>query len=196
MNSTGKKIGLFGGTFDPVHLGHLIIADSVCESKNLDTVIFIPSASPPHKGSDIIFSIEDRFKMLSAAIEDNPKFTVSDIEMKRKTVSYTIDTIREMKTHLSPETELYFIVGMDNLYDLITWKAPREIVRESKILVAQRVCAHSREIPDWLKENIEMVDTPLVEISSSLIRRRMKDGKSLRYLVPDKVLHEIRNIKP
>ena len=193
MKNTGKKIGLFGGTFDPVHMGHLIIADSVYEFKGLDTIIFIPSAYPPHKSSDIMFNAHKRFKMLSLAVKDDPRFVVSDIELKREGLSYTIDTLREMKATLPDDTDLSFIVGMDNLFEISTWKAPRDILNECSILVAERRCDMHREIPGWLKDRVEMVSAPAIEISSTDIRQRIREGKSIRYLVPDVVLKEIQN---
>ena len=114
-----KKIGLFGGTFDPVHTGHLIIAETLREKASLNDVIFIPSAQPPHKHQELMFDAEQRFTMLKDAIKDNPGFLVSDIEMKREGPSYTIDTLREFKAKVSPAVELFFIVGKDNLYDVI-----------------------------------------------------------------------------
>ncbi len=191
MKVTGGKIGLFGGTFDPVHIGHLIIAESVGEYAGLDTVIFIPSANPPHKSSDMMFSAEERFKMLSLAVNDNPRFVVSDVEMKRDGPSYTIDTIKEMKAAFPQDTELLFILGMDNLFEIDLWKNPHEIIKECKLLVARRVCDECGEIPVWLKEYVEMVDVPLIGISSSDIRRRIKNGESIRYLVPDAAVEVI-----
>lgn len=195
MNNIGKKIGLFGGTFDPVHIGHLIIADSICDLKCLDKVIFIPSARPPHKGSDILFDAGERFKLLSLAVHGDPRFLVSDIEMRREGPSYTIDTIREFKAMLPPDTELSFIVGMDNLYEIDLWKNPYDIIRECRILVAGRICDKSRKISDWLIGNIEMLDVPLIEVSSSDIRKRIREGRNIRYLVPDAVANEIHGIQ-
>ena len=194
MRRNVKKIGLFGGTFDPVHIGHLIIAAAVCDIMDLDTIIFIPSARPPHKGSkDILFNPEERFEMLSLAVRDNPRFSVSDIEMQREGASYTIDTIREMKSKLPPDSEVSFIVGMDNLYEMELWKDPQDIIRECRILVAQRVCDNSKDLPDWIDENVDMVDVPLIEISSSDIRKRIRAGRSIRYLVPDTVMKRIQD---
>jgi len=195
MKNIGKNVALFGGTFDPVHIGHVIIAASMTEAKNLDDVIFIPSARPPHKrDGGLLFTPEERYRLLSLAIEDTPGFHVSDIEMKREGLSYTIDTIREMKEILPPETRLSFIVGMDNLYEITLWKDPEDIVRECSILVAKRLCDKEREIPRWLLESVEIVDVPLIEVSSSDIRRRIREGKPFRFLVPDAVHEEIRRI--
>jgi len=193
MKTIGKHVGLFGGTFDPVHIGHIIIAHLVAERKNLDTVIFIPSARPPHKGSnDIMFGVDERYRMLARAIEDNPRFVVSDIEIKRHGPSYTIDTIRDMKRDLPEDTDLRFIVGMDNLYEIKLWKNPKDIVRECPVLAAKRICDTEGDIPEWLMDNVEIVDIPLIEISSTDIRRRIREGKSVRYLVPDAVFEEIK----
>ena len=190
-----KKIGLFGGTFDPVHTGHLIIAQSVRESLGIDTIIFIPSARPPHKNSDIMFTPEERYSMLSAALEGNPHFLISDIEMSRKGPSYTIDTIREIKSTAAPNTKLFFIVGRDNLAEISSWEEPHAIIGECGILAADRPGHENDTIPVWLKSAVKIVPTPLIEIASSDIRARLREGKSIRYLVPDAVLEFIENFK-
>ena len=184
VKSANKSIGLFGGTFDPVHNGHLIIAESIREQAGLDVVTFIPSANPPHKPHELMFDAEQRFRMLSDAVRNNPGFSVSDIEMQRKGPSFTIDTIREIKAGLSPETRLSFIVGKDNLYDLETWKETKAILEECTVLAANRLCDIKRDIPDWLRSKVVFVKVPLIEISSSEIRKRIRKGKSIRYLVP------------
>ena len=191
---TSKKVGLFGGTFDPVHTGHMIIAEIVLEQANIDAVIFIPSARPPHKHHELMFDAQQRFKMLSEAIKGNPNFLVSDIEMNRKGPSYTIDTIHEIKAQLSNETEIMFIVGRDNLYEMEMWKDPRAIIEECTILVADRLCEEKRDIPDWLQKKVETVKAPLIEISSSEIRQRIRDRKSIRYLVPDAMEKTIKKL--
>ena len=186
-----KKIGLFGGTFDPIHTGHLIIAQSVLETAQLNTIIFIPSARPPHKNSDIMFSPEQRYAMLSAAIKDNPFFQVSDIEMKRTGPSYTIDTIQQIKSTIDDDTTLYFIIGRDNLFEISSWKDPQALIQECRIIAADRPCAENDTIPDWFNGFIDIVKVPLIEISSSDIRARIRQGKSIRYLVPDTVFEMI-----
>jgi len=186
-----KQIGLFGGTFDPVHVGHLIIAQSVLEQLSLDTVLFIPSAHPPHKRADIMFSPEERFSMLARAVQGNPHFRVSDIEMNRRGPSYTIDTIRQIKSTMSGDTALSFIIGRDNLFEISTWKEPRAIIGECRIIVADRPVGAADPIPDWLVDSIVLVRVPLIEISSSDIRARIRTGRSIRYLVPDAVLDMI-----
>ncbi len=196
MSGTGKKVGLFGGTFDPVHHGHLIIAQAVLEQTGLDRMIFIPSARPPHKGEDIMFSAAVRFALLSRAVRDNESFCVSDVEMRRKGFSYTIDTIREMKAQYPPSTEFFFLVGMDNLYEIQTWRNPRGILEECTVLVADRACAKDREVPRWIQERVRRVRVPLIEISSTAIRQRIREGKNLRYLVPTGVEEMIYELVP
>ncbi len=192
MKQAGKHVGLFGGTFDPVHIGHIIIADLVADCARLDTVVFIPSARPPHKNAkELMFSAEQRFAMLEQSVAGDPRFTVSDIEMRRTGPSYTIDTIREMKRSLPPDTDFRFIVGMDNLYEISMWKSPREIVRECSIIAARRECDAKGVLPDWLMEHVEIVDVPLIGVSSSDIRQRIREGRSIRYLVPGPVLEAV-----
>ena len=192
VNKFNKRIGLFGGTFDPVHTGHLIIAETVCEQANLDVVMFIPSANPPHKNRELMFNADQRFKMLSEAIKDNPHFVVSNIEMQREGPSFTIDTIRKIKADLPPDTEISFIVGRDNLYEMETWKETEAILEECTILAADRICGKKDDIPDWLKKKVVFVKVPLIEISSSEIRERIRESKSIRYLVPDVVADMIK----
>jgi nicotinate-nucleotide adenylyltransferase len=194
MPTKSEKIALFGGTFDPVHHGHLIIAQAVIEEAGLDRVIFVPSAHPPHKGSDIMFTAENRYKMITSALHGSPNCMVSDIEMKRKGPSYTIDTIREFKSILPSKTEVFFLMGMDNLYEMESWKNPVDIITECIILAADRTCQKSGIIPDWLQGRLQRVRVPLIEISSSDIRRRIREGKSIRYLVPEAVNEMIEKI--
>ncbi len=194
VKSVNKSIGLFGGTFDPVHNGHLIIAENIREQAGLDIVTFIPSANPPHKHRELMFDAEQRFNMLSEAVRNNPNFNVSDIEMQRKGPSFTIDTIREIKAGLSPETRLSFIVGKDNLYELETWRETKAILEECTVLAADRICEKKLDIPDWLSSKVVFVKVPLIEISSSMIRKRIGEGKNIRYLVPDSVKDMIEKV--
>ncbi|MBN1292295.1 MAG: nicotinate-nucleotide adenylyltransferase [Candidatus Latescibacteria bacterium] len=187
------KIGLFGGTFDPVHIGHLIIAQEIYELCNLDKIIFIPSARPPHKSSDMMFTARERFQMLSSVIENNPCFEISDIEMKRQGFSYTIDTILEMKSILPVDTEFYFIVGKDNLFEINTWKNPLDIFDHCTVIVADRPYCDKKKIPDEYLDKIRIVNVPLIDVSSSEIRRKIRAKKSIRYIVPEPALITIRD---
>lgn len=191
-----KKYGIFGGSFNPIHYGHLMICEYIKEEMGLDKVIFIPTGNPPHK--EIEVSAKDRYEMVKTAISPNPDFDISDIETTRVRLSYTVDTIRELK-EIYKEEKLYFIIGMDSLFQLKTWKKIKDLSSEIEFVVAKRPGylddeKINREIK-YLKENfgtkIILVETPLYEISSTDLRDRIKKGKSLRYLIPKKVLNYI-----
>lgn len=191
-----KKYGIFGGSFNPIHYGHLMICEYIKEEMGLDKVIFIPTGNPPHK--EIEVSAKDRYEMVKTAISPNPDFDISDIETTRVKLSYTVDTIRELK-EIYKEEKLYFIIGMDSLFQLKTWKKIKDLSSEIEFVVAKRPGylddeKINREIK-YLKENfgtkIILVETPLYEISSTDLRDRIKKGKSLRYLIPKKVLNYI-----
>jgi len=188
MNGQKHTIGLFGGTFDPVHIGHILIAEQIAEQKGLESVIFIPSARPPHKRPNgIMFTADERLAMLKLATGGNPRFSVSDIEIKREGPSYTIDTIRQMKASFPEPVDLCFIVGIDNLYEIQFWKNPESIIDECRLVAAKRPCDEAGAVPEWLKDRVEIVDVPLIDVSSSDIRQRLRNGRSIRYLVPDAV---------
>ena len=191
MPANIERIGLFGGTFDPVHCGHLIVAQAVLEEIPLDRLIFIPSANPPHKGGEIMFDAVSRLRFLELAAGGDPRFSVSDIELNRSGPSYTIDTIREIRKSLPDGAEIFFIVGKDNLAEMESWKDPLSIFDSSTVAVAERSFGSGRPAPPWIAERILPVRTPVVDISSSDIRRRLREGTSIRYLVPDAVREAI-----
>lgn len=191
-----KKYGIFGGSFNPIHYGHLMICEYIKEEMGLDKVIFIPTGNPPHK--DLGVSAEDRYEMVKLAISPNPDFEISDIETTRVNLSYTVDTIRELKK-IYKEEKLYFLIGLDSLFQLKTWKKIGDLSQEIEFVVALRPGyidkeEINREI-DFLRENfgtrINLIKTPLYEISSTDLRERIHEGKSLRYLIPKKVLNYI-----
>ena len=191
-----KKYGIFGGSFDPIHYGHLMICEYIKEEMGLDKVIFIPTGNPPHK--DLGVSAEDRYEMVRIAISPNPDFEISDIETTRVNLSYTVDTIRELKK-IYKEEKLYFLIGLDSLFQLKTWKKIGDLSQEIEFVVALRPgYINKEEIDneiDFLRENfgtkINLIKTPLYEISSTDLRDRIHEGKSLRYLIPKKVLDYI-----
>ncbi|MBS6535012.1 nicotinate-nucleotide adenylyltransferase [Peptoniphilus harei] len=191
-----KKYGIFGGSFDPIHYGHLMICEYIKEEMGLDKVIFIPTGNPPHK--DLGVSAEDRYEMVRLAISPNPDFEISDIETTRVNLSYTVDTIRELKK-IYKEEKLYFLIGLDSLFQLKTWKKIGDLSQEIEFVVALRPGYIDKEEInneiDFLRENfgtkINLIKTPLYEISSTDLRDRIHEGKSLRYLIPKKVLDYI-----
>lgn len=191
-----KKYGIFGGSFNPIHYGHLMICEYIKEEMGLDKVIFIPTGNPPHK--ELELSAKDRYEMVRLAISPNPDFEISDIETIRVKKSYTVDTIRELKK-IYKEEKLYFLIGLDSLFQLKTWMKIGDLSQEIEFVVALRPGYLDREEVnkeiDFLRENfgtkINLIKTPLYEISSTDLRDRIREGKSLRYLIPKKVLDYI-----
>jgi len=184
------KIGILGGTFNPVHIGHLILAEEVREKLELDKIIFIPTALPPHKDNLGIAPARDRLKMLKAAIKGNKFFTVSDIEIKRPGRSYTSDTLKELKNQFIRD-ELYFIIGSDLLKYLNEWKDLSEINKMVKFVAATRPGYPLEQIPSY----IQRLAIRAVDISGFAVRAQVKENKSFRYLVPDKVFDYINKRK-
>jgi nicotinate-nucleotide adenylyltransferase len=178
------RVGVFGGTFDPVHVGHLAIALAALESVPLDRVLFVPARRSPLKDRDPIASVADRVAMLQAAIAGEPRFALSRVELDRDGVSYTVDTLEALRS----EGELFLILGSDALADLARWRAPGRIRELATILVAARPGAPE---PDAV-HRARAFDAPRLDISSRELRARAARGMSLRYLVPDAVWEQIR----
>ena len=176
------KVCLFGGTFDPPHIGHLLIAQTICEAESFDKILFIPVNIPPHK--TVNTSLEDRLNMLDIAIDDNPNFEISDIEIKRGGVSYTIDTIRTIKNKYNiSSNKISYLIGSDSLLNFHNWKEPEKILKECQIIVAIRPGFRPSDIPAWILHKIQFANIPRFEISSTNIRSRWVEGKTIRYLV-------------
>lgn len=191
-----KKFGLMGGTFDPIHIGHLMISEYIKEELGLDEIVFIPTGNPPHKTNSLIAS--HRYNMVKLAIEDNKGFSISDVETKRVKDSYSIETINILKEEL--QGKLYFIIGSDSLFNLKTWKKIEELATLVDFACAVRPhYARKEDIEQevlYLKEkygvNVHLVDSPLFEISSTEVRKRINNKKSVKYIVPDKVIEYIK----
>ena len=189
-----RRIGLLGGTFDPIHLGHLIIASEIYHRMKLDEIRFIVAPRPPHKNG-IQASDDDRISMVNAAIAADPRFVIDLIEFERSGPSYTIDTLRSFRER-APHDDIFFIMGEDSLRDFPTWDAPEGIVEIARIAVATRpgvsVDLESifRTIPT-ARGRISIVATPEVAISSTAIRKRLHEGVPITYLVPTPVEEHI-----
>lgn len=191
---TVLNLGIYGGTFDPIHAGHLILAESVRCQLMLDKILFIPTATTPHKTGLKITAPEIRYKMLQLAITDNPHFEVSSIEIDRKGVSFTIDTIITIREQMKIQREeLFFILGADNLLGFQSWYRFEKILELTQIVVLPRPKIDLSNIHPMFKNKMIVVNTPLIEISSSLIRQYIKEDKSIRYLVPDPVFHYLQD---
>ncbi|MFH0855065.1 MAG: nicotinate-nucleotide adenylyltransferase [Candidatus Omnitrophota bacterium] len=176
------KIGILGGTFNPVHIGHLILAEEAREKLGLGRIIFVPANLPPHKENGDIAQAHDRLTMLKLSIKGNKHFGVSDIEIKRQGRSYTIDTIREFKKRFLSD-ELYFIIGSDLLKYLDAWKDLGEINKMVKFVAATRPGYPLESIPAY----IETLKIRAVDVSGFEVRQCIKENKSFRYLVPEAV---------
>jgi nicotinate-nucleotide adenylyltransferase len=178
------KIGLMGGTFDPVHIGHLVTAQAVKEIRGLEKIIFIPAYISPHKMNQSSAGINHRLKMLQLAIEGIPYFEFSEIELKAKSISYTVETLERFKKKYD---KLEFIIGYDNIINFNTWKMPDRIIELADLVVLRRRSNDKKIEKDKYYKAATFVKTPVIEISSSEIRERIKQGKPVDFLIPLKV---------
>ncbi len=175
-------VGIMGGTFNPIHLGHVNLAKAAYEQFGLDKVIFIPTGHPPHKKSSVIVSDEHRMKMVELAIEDYPYFEASDMEIKREGNTYTYDTLKELKSK-NTQDEIYFIIGADSLFNLEKWFKPSEILKMCVMVAADRDDIPEEEFQakiDYFNEkysaDIRPLKVPMMDISSTEIRNAMRDN--------------------
>ena len=186
-----SKIGLWGGTFDPPHIAHLILAQVALEKLKLDQIWFVPSYVPPHKRLNQITPARHRLKMLKLALAHNPNFEVCEVEIRRRGISYTADTLKELSLQ-KPKKRLYLILGSDSLELLPDWKEPKEIFKLARVVVVNRP-GHIPRLPSSQLKRVITQKTPLLEISSSEIRERVKSGKDISYWVPPRVKQYIEN---
>jgi nicotinate-nucleotide adenylyltransferase len=182
------KIGILGGTFNPPHLGHLILAQEICQKLSLDKIFFIPTNIPPHKESQNV-KAQDRLKMTKLAVKTDKHFEVLDLEIKRGGVSYTVDTVRELKAKF-PKAEFYLIVGSDLANDFPTWKYFESLKKSVKIVVAKR-----RAYPLKKRDRFIVLNIVQMGISSSHVRALIKKGFSPKYFVPESVAEYIEKHK-
>lgn len=175
------RLGVLGGTFDPPHLGHLIVAQDVWQSLSLDRLLFVPSASPPHKRGQVRTPAELRLAMMRAATAGDPRFEVSDLELRRHGPSYSVDTLRELRT-LHPGAALFFVIGSDQLRELHTWREPEEIARLATLVVVSR--GGDAGEAGGVALPYRPVEVTRIDISATEIRRRAAAGQPIRYLVP------------
>ena len=190
-----KRIGIMGGTFDPIHMGHLILGEQSFEQLHLDKVLFMPSGNPPHKRNRAGRASDgQRVDMVRLAIEDNPHFELSLAEMHETGYTYTYRTLEELKEQ-NPDTDYYFIIGADSLFTFDEWKEPARICRACTLVVAVRDHASSDELNQEIKRlsaeyegRFTLLDTMNIDVSSHQIRSWVSEGKSLKYYVPDPVI--------
>ena len=206
LNQNAARLGVFGGSFDPIHVAHLIIADILAFRLELDHVLFLPAARPPHKPGHMLAPNADRLKMIELAISDPsassgqavPEFSVSELDLNRPGLSYTAETLEVLKGQVDPDTELFFLMGMDSLSDFPRWHRPERIAELARLGVARRpgVDVSARDIELLVPASqgrIDVVPVPLIDISSSDIRDRIRTGRPYRFQVMPKVAEYIRS---
>jgi nicotinate-nucleotide adenylyltransferase len=186
------RLGVFGGTFDPVHTGHLILAEQCREQGQLDQVLFVPAARPPHKQEMPLTPFHQRVEMLELAIAGQPAFHIEELEKDRPGPSFTVHTLEALHRQ-HPGSEFFLLLGSDTLHDLKHWYQPERIAELAGLLVvlrpdwpafSERELANALKLPDRVAPRFHLVQTPLVDISSRDIRRRIAEGRSVRYLLP------------
>ncbi len=188
--SGGSRIGVMGGTFDPIHNGHLVAASEVCHALALDEVIFVPTGQPWQKADRDVASAEDRFLMTVIATAANPLFTVSRVDIDRPGETYTVDTLRDLRAARGPDAEFFFIIGADALSGLPTWKHAEDLLTLAHFVGCTRP-GHQLAGGVLLEGRFSLIEVPAVEVSSTVCRERVRAGLPIRYLVPDGVVEYI-----
>jgi nicotinate-nucleotide adenylyltransferase len=205
-NEKHKRIGVMGGTFNPIHYGHLVTAEEALFQFNLDTVIFMPSGKPPHKPEREILPAEERYLLTVIATASNPNFEVSRLEIERKGPSYTIDTLLALHKQYPSDTELFFITGADAVWEMLTWKDADKLVKLTEFIAATRpgyslnkfkklhVLPEDEEL-DESRPKVSVMEIPALAISSTDIRNRVREGRPIHYLVPEGVANYIHKCR-
>ena len=193
-----RKVGIMGGTFDPIHIGHLILGESAWQQFSLEKVLFMPSGNPPHKTDRRGASNQQRIDMVQAAIAQNPHFELSLEEMHEQGYIYTKETLKRLRTK-HPDTDYYFIMGADSLLTFDSWRGPAEICEQCILVVAVRNSLDTetldraiQHVRDTYRADVRKLISPNLDISSHSIRAWLAEGKSTRYYLPDRVLEYIR----
>ncbi|MCW2277116.1 nicotinate-nucleotide adenylyltransferase [Heliophilum fasciatum] len=187
------RIGIMGGTFDPIHYGHLVTAEAAAEQFQLDTVLFVPAGQPPHKHARKVTDPWRRYYLTELAIQSNPRFCLSSIEIERSGMSYTIDTVRALQESYGPDADLYFITGADALLEIMTWHRIDELIRSCYFIAAYRPGYDPEElhraIAEWQGRGgrFHLLEVPALAISSTDIRERRRQNRSIKYLLPEPV---------
>jgi len=190
------RTAVLGGSFNPIHYGHLLLADDVADLLGLDRVLFVPAARPPHKPNADLAPAQDRYAMVELAIAGHPKFAVSDLEFCRPGPSYTVDTLEALRI---PREELFLIIGSETFLDLLTWRSPRRVAQLARLVVVPRVgsafdleSAAVRKVVHEIREEPLVVRASSLPISASDLRRRVREGRSIAYRLPEAVGAYIR----
>ncbi|MDQ2805330.1 MAG: nicotinate-nucleotide adenylyltransferase [Chloroflexota bacterium] len=193
----GLRLGILGGTFDPIHLGHLVIAQEAAAALALDRVLFLPAGRQPLKQAQATTPVIQRVAMIRAAIADNPAFALSRADLDQPGLSYTVDTLDRLRTAWGPEAQFWFIIGADALANLLAWRDPAGILARTRLAVAPRPAVTvpwsvlDAALPT-LRSQIDAIPAPPIAVSSTDLRARVAAGRPIRYLVPDNVAAYIR----
>jgi len=193
LTSKPERIGIFGGSFNPLHHGHLIVAEFASETLKMDKVFFAPVVHPPHKDGRALLPIEHRLAMIETAIADNDRFELTLVDVERPGPHYSVDTVKIIQ-ELHPGSQLYFVMGGDSFRDFSRWHAPDEIIKHCRLAVMRRPSTrpmqptmHDEQIPN-LSDYVDIIEAPPIGISATRVREQIRGGKSVRYLVPNPVL--------
>lgn len=181
------RIGVLGGTFNPVHYGHLAAAAEAAREFDLDKVIFVPSYLPPHKDDSDIAPSQGRFRMCLLATQTQPSFSVSSLELERGGKSYSIETVKELLHIYGRDTRLYFIIGVDAILEISTWKDKGKLFQLCEFIVVSRPGFRAEGIDKGILQYLHLIKVPALDISSTEIRCRVREGKNIKYLLPEKV---------
>lgn len=200
------RLGIMGGTFDPIHYGHLVAAEQAVDDLGLDVVLFMPAGSPAFKQDRHVTRAEDRFAMTLLATADNPLFVASRFEIDREGITYTVDTLERLRAHYPSNVRLYFITGADAIIDILTWRDAEKLATLATLVGATRPGydlkrAQARLSASRIQFDVKYLEVPALAISSSYLRDRVRLGQSLRYLTPDSVIgylhkHQLYGARP
>jgi nicotinate-nucleotide adenylyltransferase len=191
-----RRVGLLGGTFDPIHFGHLVIAEEVRTVLHLAEMVFVPAGHPPHKPGRIVTEAQHRLAMLELAIASNPHFTISLVDLERPGPSYTVETLQVLRQQWGAQTAIYFVIGGDSLEDLLAWYDPAGILKQLTALVAVQRPGYEEaagyrdtleaRLPG-IRQRLIMVQAPQLDISATDLRRRVAEGRPIKYQTPEAV---------
>lgn len=202
IDQVPKSLAIMGGTFDPIHYGHLVTAEAVRHEFNIDQVLFMPTGQPPHKSRENITHSEHRYLMTVLATATNPSFNVSRLEIDRKGITYTIDTIKDLIKIYGTDIELYFITGADALSHILMWKDSEDLLKMCTFVAVTRPEYHKEELIERIElirndyqSKIHFLEVPALSISSTNIRDRIKKGMPIKYLLPESVENYIYKFK-
>lgn len=194
--SNTRRVGVIGGTFDPIHYGHLVIAEEVYATLDLAEMVFVPAGLPPHKPGRLVTPAHHRRAMVELAIASNPHFTISLVDLERPGPSYTVDTLRILRKQWGEQAAIYFVIGWDSLEEFVSWYDPQGILAQLSFLVAVRrphynegsayLAALEARLPG-LKQRLLVVPAPQLDISASDLRQRVAEGRPIKYQLPESV---------